>query len=308
MFADPRNAVRLADLASLLSRRRGNGLIARTRGGIYLPRSVVGGDGISVANGDGVAGDPTVAVASDVLRDADLGVSVQDQDDALDSLAGLSLVSGDILYATAADTLARLAKGSDGEVLTLASGLPSWAAGGAASALWALLAEDTSTSVATKEAEVFDDTYRIYRVRLIGGLPETDNVQLWFRWMDASALITTTVYAHGRHFTSYSGSSAAGGSSSDTKMIVATDVGSNPNEKIEVSVLVYRPLDAEDGHTTYWGQDAWHGQDAGALRSGRVFGRHNVAGSNLTGIGMQFSSGDIASGRFTVEGLVGSAD
>lgn len=38
---------------------------------------------------------------------------------------------GDILYASAANTLARLAKGADGTVLTLASGLPSWGAGGA---------------------------------------------------------------------------------------------------------------------------------------------------------------------------------
>lgn len=47
----------------------------------------------------------------------------------LTSLAGLgaSLVSGDILYATGANALARLAKGSNGQVLTLASGLPSWA-------------------------------------------------------------------------------------------------------------------------------------------------------------------------------------
>lgn len=35
--------------------------------------------------------------------------------------------SGDILYASAANTLSKLAKGSDGQVLTLASGLPSWA-------------------------------------------------------------------------------------------------------------------------------------------------------------------------------------
>jgi hypothetical protein len=36
--------------------------------------------------------------------------------------------TGDILYASGANTLAKLAKGSDTEVLTLASGVPSWAA------------------------------------------------------------------------------------------------------------------------------------------------------------------------------------
>lgn len=38
-----------------------------------------------------------------------------------------SYASGDILYASATDTLAKLAKGTDGQVLTLASGVPSWA-------------------------------------------------------------------------------------------------------------------------------------------------------------------------------------
>lgn len=42
------------------------------------------------------------------------------------SLEGLSLVSGDILYATAADTLQRLAKGTNGQMLHLASGVPAW--------------------------------------------------------------------------------------------------------------------------------------------------------------------------------------
>ena len=36
--------------------------------------------------------------------------------------------SGDILYASATNTLSKLAKGTDGQVLTLASGVPSWAA------------------------------------------------------------------------------------------------------------------------------------------------------------------------------------
>lgn len=46
----------------------------------------------------------------------------------LTSLEGLTLAAGDILYATGADTLAKLPAGTDGEVLTLASGLPDWAA------------------------------------------------------------------------------------------------------------------------------------------------------------------------------------
>lgn len=40
--------------------------------------------------------------------------------------------TGDILYASAANTLSKLAVGSNGEVLTLAAGVPSWAAAGGA--------------------------------------------------------------------------------------------------------------------------------------------------------------------------------
>lgn len=43
-------------------------------------------------------------------------------------VASLLTAAGDTVYASAANTLARLPKGTDGQVLTLASGVPSWAA------------------------------------------------------------------------------------------------------------------------------------------------------------------------------------
>jgi hypothetical protein len=46
------------------------------------------------------------------------------------STLGDTLAAGDVVYADAVNSLARLAKGSDTEVLTLASGVPSWAAPG----------------------------------------------------------------------------------------------------------------------------------------------------------------------------------
>lgn len=51
---------------------------------------------------------------------------------AFDALSPMS-ASGDIIYGGASGTGTRLAKGSDGQVLTLASGIPSWAAGGGGS-------------------------------------------------------------------------------------------------------------------------------------------------------------------------------
>ena len=55
----------------------------------------------------------------------------------LTSLEGLSLVAGDILYATAADTLVRLPKGTAGQVLQMNAGAtaPEWTAEGSSGAL-----------------------------------------------------------------------------------------------------------------------------------------------------------------------------
>jgi hypothetical protein len=50
----------------------------------------------------------------------------------LSGLGSLAIVAGDIVYGSGAATLARLAKGSDGQVLTLASGVPAWATASAA--------------------------------------------------------------------------------------------------------------------------------------------------------------------------------
>ena len=79
---------------------------------------------------DGGTGASTASVARTNLGVA-IGSNVQAHDALLDSLAGLTVVSGDIIYATGADTFVVLNKGIDTDVLTLAAGVPSWATQGA---------------------------------------------------------------------------------------------------------------------------------------------------------------------------------
>ena len=81
-----------------------------------------------------------------------IGTDVQAQGATLASLEGLALVSGDILYATAADTLARLPKGADGEFLRLAAGIPDWEA--IASGGDALVANPLSQFAATTSLQL----------------------------------------------------------------------------------------------------------------------------------------------------------
>lgn len=69
-----------------------------------------------------------------------------------------SYASGDILYASAANTLSRLAKGTDGQILTLASGIPSWANASSASLSFSTPTFSSATSStqlsATRNAQV----------------------------------------------------------------------------------------------------------------------------------------------------------
>lgn len=90
----------------------------------------------------------------------------------LTSLATLggSLASGNIIYATAANTLARLATGTNGHVLTLAAGVPSWAAVAASGPT--LLTDQATTSGSTKDFTIPAGAKRI--TVMISGL-STDN-------------------------------------------------------------------------------------------------------------------------------------
>lgn len=73
-------------------------------------------------------------------------------------LKALLTAHGDIIYASGVATPAVLAHGTDGQVLTLASSLPSWAAGGAgASTFLALTDTPANYTGSAKKAAVVND-------------------------------------------------------------------------------------------------------------------------------------------------------
>lgn len=92
------------------------------------------GTSTTVLHGN-AAGAPTFAAVSltaDVsgaLPIANGGTAATTKAAGFDALSPMT-TSGDVIYGGASGTGTRLAKGSDGQVLTLASGLPSWAAAG----------------------------------------------------------------------------------------------------------------------------------------------------------------------------------
>lgn len=75
--------------------------------------------------------------------------------------------TGDIYYASAANTPTRLGIGSTGQILTVASGLPSWATpSGGASGLTYVGGASFTNATATNVDNVFSSTYQNYRVML----------------------------------------------------------------------------------------------------------------------------------------------
>lgn len=96
-----------------------------------------------------------------ILKAANIGVSVQASDATLTSLSGLSLVQGDIVYATAADTLARLAKGSASQQLRMNTGAtaPEWFTPSSSGAVVKVVEATPVTSVITiATATTLDDS------------------------------------------------------------------------------------------------------------------------------------------------------
>lgn len=91
------------------------GMISADGAGVFSGRTITAGTGISMANGDGTGGNPTVSLVVPVVETN--GGTGQ-----------TTYTTGDILYASGVNTLSKLAVGSNGEVLKLAGGVPTWSA------------------------------------------------------------------------------------------------------------------------------------------------------------------------------------
>jgi hypothetical protein len=68
------------------------------------------------------------------------------------SLQSTLTTTGDIIYASAANTPARLGIGSSGQVLTVSSGIPSWAAASGGGKVLQVVSATTSTAVSNNTA------------------------------------------------------------------------------------------------------------------------------------------------------------
>jgi hypothetical protein len=204
----------------------------------------------------------------------------------------LTTTTGDIIYASGANTPARLGIGSSAQVLTVASGVPSWATPAVSASGLTLITRQAYTSALTINVDnVFSSTYDNYRIIVRNSAGNIPGISMRLRVSSAdntTSNYTTTVieaisgttYAFGRYDVSqssfYNGSIAFTGTS-----MWSFDVAS-PNLTQE---------------TQFIGNNA---QIDGGFRSGTIAGIFNAT-TSFTGFSLYGASGT-ATGVVTVYG------
>ena len=93
----------------------GNGLMARTALNTTSARTITGDSEITVANGDGVAGNPTLAIAAAIARDAEVAAGYQPLDANLTALAAAT--STGVLIQTGAESYTVRSITGDSEIV-----------------------------------------------------------------------------------------------------------------------------------------------------------------------------------------------
>jgi hypothetical protein len=157
---DPNSAEEINGSATSLVVANGSSAIVACNATAWFTVNIAAGSTLSSLEGLTLgAGDMLYATAADTLTDLAIGTAGQflvtnagatapewASRPTLVSLEGLSLVAGDVLYATAADTLARLAKGTAGQQLAMNSGAtaPEWTSQGTLASGTSVNASSTS--------------------------------------------------------------------------------------------------------------------------------------------------------------------
>lgn len=225
----------------------------------------------------------------------------------LTSLEALSLVAGDTLYATAADTLTRLPKGTAGQVLRMNGGAtaPEWAQNTAP----VLLASKTASASATLDfTEFVNATYSRYRFVLKAVLPATNAVYLTVRFStDAGATYEAGASAYVFVVT---GSDSATGNTTD---------GSNATTAIRITPNNAAALISNTGQGVFGSFELFNAPSAtlrtrvtgqlefddsgGDIFVGMAAGKQATA-ADTDALRFLMSSGNITSGTIEMWGLI----
>jgi hypothetical protein len=203
--------------------------------------------------------------ATDLVTDlpADFAAFGQPVDTSLKALNPETTL-GDIAYRSAtSNTNTRLGIGSTGNVLTVAGGVPSWAAPATPTQDLKLISTTNSSAVSTSVtySNCFTSTYRNYLVMIDGSQSTSSGfIQLQMR---ASGTTTTTNYYGGRYQVGTAGSGYSVGQTN----AASWEICDGSNNKFSIVANIMTPqIGKVQCNTRYWTRNG----DTGGIQQGFI--------------------------------------
>lgn len=210
--------------------------------------------------------------------------------------------TGDIYYRTAGGAFARLAAGSDSEVLTLASGVPSWAAaGGGATELVASATASASSSLAFTG---LSSTYNSYLLT-IGNLDLSTTATLYLRTStDGGSSYDSGASNYHQAYLQHIAATVSGAASLSQTEIQLTgsawgDGGTDGRATVTGWVKILNAADAD--YTYIQAHLFWY--DFGSGMSQRISTGLRAANSDVDAFQILPSTGTMTIGEFRLYGL-----
>ena len=207
------------------------------------------------------------------------------------NIDGILTTTGDTFYASAAATPARLGVGSTGQVLTVASGVPSWATPTASTSGLTKITSGTFTGQTSVSIDsCFSATYRHYKI-FFKGQSANNTVSLRFRTSGSDVVGTAYTYGYA-YIAAYNSTSAL------------TCVGNSGQGQAEIAkwshigaeINIFNPFDSSERTHGTWITSAEAG--TGAFTTG---GLHYEAYTSFDGI--KFIFGAALDGAYTIFGV-----
>jgi hypothetical protein len=216
----------------------------------------------------------------------------------------LTTTTGDIIYASAANTPARLGIGSSNQVLTVSGGVPAWAT--ASSGAFVLINRTTFSNVASQTVDnIFTSTYTNYVVVLENIWNHTSrNNDLAFQLVYSGTAATTGYYGNAR---GWNENATIGGinSSGSGQMNLAPDMGGDADEGYN-GYLVFTDVATGGNKKAKWhGHGAQYADFTGSVGLSLLTWGSNETARAYTGLKLLASAGNI-SGKITTYGLANS--
>ena len=205
----------------------------------------------------------------------------------------LTSTTGDIIYASGANTPARLGIGSSAQVLTVASGIPSWATPAVAASGMTFITRSTASAVATVTIDsIFTSTYDTYLV-VIERLYNSAGAALYLQLRYGSSTETAGYYGTSVNF-----------AATQTQVVVAGAIQSTVASQTHAGQSSSFAIWFNQVGNTNEGAN-WHGTgQSGGLGPGAPFayGGWEINARTYTGLIFSSASGNITA-EFSIYGL-----